>query len=382
MTGLAHLGFVLNDYSHHLANTLREAGYETAVTGVQHLGPFAGKGEDFAAMGYERVLTPTWVSGPARAQAGVDYVKEKHSRPFFLSVGFNETHRPYPEVVDERDDASYTLPPAPLPDTPEVRRDMAAFKTLARRLDEAMGLVFAAVDAAGLAENTLIICTTDHGIAFPWMKCNLLDGGLGVMLIMRGPGAFSGGKVIDGMVSQVDLFPTLCELLGIEPPAWLQGVSFLPLVRGEAQEVRQELFAELNFHVSYEPVRCVRTPQWKYIRRFAPESGPLLLNCDRSPSKTFLVSNGWKEQGQVGEALYDLMLDPNEGNNLAGAAGSAQVLEEMRGRLDAWMKRTDDSLLHGPVPLPPEAARVRGLAVYMERGAIEKPEKRPKVKQT
>ena len=69
----------------------------------------------------------------------------------------------------------------------------------------------------GLVETTLIICTTDHGLAFPGAKATLYDRGTGVMLIMRGPG-FTGGKVVDALVSHLDVYPTVCELAGIEPP--------------------------------------------------------------------------------------------------------------------------------------------------------------------
>ena len=94
----------------------------------------------------------------------------------------------------------------------------------------------------GLAENTLVICTTDHGLAFPRMKCHLSDHGIGIMLIVRGPGGFDGGQVVDGLVSQIDLFPTICELAGIEAPAWLQGNSMLPLVNSEAEDIRDAIF--------------------------------------------------------------------------------------------------------------------------------------------
>ncbi len=126
----------------------------------------------------------------------------------------------------------------------------------------------------------------------------------------------------------------------------------MPLVRGEAAEVREELFAELNYHVAYEPARCVRTRKWKYIRRYDPRPGPLLPNCDASPSKDVMLSHGWDKQAQVREALYNLVLDPNEGNNWVGNAAYTPALEEMRGRLDGWMERTDDPLRNGPMPGP------------------------------
>lgn len=118
-----------------------------------------------------------------------------------------------------------------------------------------IGTVLQALEDAGLAENTIVICTTDHGIAFPGMKCNLTDHGIGVMLIMRGPGGFAGGAVCDAMVSHVDVFPSVCELLTIHPPQWLEGRSFLPIIRGETAEVNEEVFAEVTYHAAYEPQR-------------------------------------------------------------------------------------------------------------------------------
>ena len=91
------------------------------------------------------------------------------------------------------------------------------------------------------------------------MKCNLEDNGWGVSLIMRGPGGFSGGKVIDALISHLDIYPTLCDLAGVAHPAWLEGKSMLPIIRGEANEINDEVFAEVTYHAAYEPKRAVRT---------------------------------------------------------------------------------------------------------------------------
>ena len=111
---------------------------------------------------------------------------------------------------------------------------MAAFKASARSLDQGIGSVLNELYRLGLAERTLIVCTTDHGLAFPRAKATLFDRGTGVMLLMRGPGGFSGGKVVDSMVSHLDLYPTLCEVAGVEPPGFLQGTSLMPLVAARA----------------------------------------------------------------------------------------------------------------------------------------------------
>jgi len=352
MLGLAHRGFRLNDPKRHIAHTLQGAGYETAMVGQQHMGRYVNGWEQVDELGYVRILDREATQIDAVRNAAVAFVKEPHERPFFLSVGFFETHRPFDETPDPRDNPRYTLPPSSLPDTPAVRRDMAAFKASARRLDAAMGEVFDAIEAAGLADNTVVVCTTDHGIAFPGMKCTLTDRGTGVMLIIRGPGGFEGGKVVDELVSQIDLFPTLCDLLAIEHPAWLDGCSFLPLINGATSAARSEIFAEVNYHAAYEPMRSARTKRWKYIRRYDDRPGPVLANCDDSPSRDVLLESGWKTRAEPQELLFDLVFDPNEANNLADRAQWSNELADMRRRLDAWMDKTDDPLRRGPILLP------------------------------
>jgi len=349
MLGLAHRGARLTDYRWHLANFLRSHGYATALSGVQHEAAGAWTKE----LGYE-VLNHSLDAGEISRQAAA-FLQRPHDRPFFLSCGFFLTHRTGTGVQWHNDAASpvgdprYVRVPAPLPDTPEIRRDFADFAVSAGRLDAAMGTVLDALDQAGLAGNTLVIVTTDHGIAFPLMKCNLTDHGTGVMLMLRGPafakatagkpGGFVGGKVVDALVSHVDLFSTICEVAGLTPPPWLQGV---PL-----SQQRDEVFAEVNWHAALEPMRSVRTARYKYIRRYAPRPGPVLPNCDDSVSKNEFRATGWDTQPLPAEALYDLAFDPNESCNRAGDPQCAAVMQEMRARLDRWMRETHDPLLTG-----------------------------------
>jgi len=346
MTGLAHRGFALNDYRQHLIHTLHAAGYTSTLIGVQHVAADSG------VIGYQRVIPGN--RAPQAAAAAAVFFDEKPSEPFFLSVGTFETHREF-HAPGSAEDARYCRPPAPIADTPQTRADMAAFTASARVLDQGTGAILDALEAAGLAENTLVIYTTDHGIAFPGMKCNLTDGGTGIALIMRGPGGFAGGKVCDALVSHLDIFPTLCDLLEIDRPAWLQGESLLPLVRGEAEEVREAVFAEINYHAAYEPQRSVRTRRLKYIRRFDGRTTPVLPNCDDGPSKDLWLEHGWRDRPVDEEQLFDLLFDPHEARNLAGDPAAAGALAEMRARLDCWMRDTDDPLLRGPVPAPPGA---------------------------
>ncbi len=345
MLGLAHRGFSLNDYNQHIIHTLHAGGYHSVLAGIQHV---ADKPE---RIGYKELLRPASVRAADVAPAAERFLSRAGSQPFFLDVGFFETHREYPQPT-AADDPRYTLPPQPIPDTPETRKDMASFHASARLMDQGVGQVLDALDRYGLADNTLVISTTDHGISFPLMKCNLEDNGWGVSVIMRGPGGFNGGKVSDALVSQVDLFPTICELAGLAGPAWLTGRSILPVVRGEEREINDAVFAEVNYHAAYEPKRAVRTKRWKYIRRYGERRTPVLPNCDDGLSKSLWLQSGWKAQVLPEESLHDLLFDPTEHRNLVADESSKAALNEMRWRLDAWMRTTDDPLLHGPVHAP------------------------------
>ena len=297
-------------------------------------------------LGYDHVVDIDNHHVDAVAPAALQLIAERPSDPFFLSIGFFETHREYFEPTSVRD-SLYSLPPANLPDTAETRRDMASYKASARSLDHGVGAVLNALDEHDLADDTIVILTTDHGLAFPGAKATLTDRGLGVMLIVRGPGGFHGGKVSEALVSQIDLFPTLCELADIPAPDWLQGRSLLPLVRREADEVNDAIFAELTFHAAYEPQRAVRTQRFKYIRRFGERELPVLPNVDDGPTKDLLIAHGWAERPLPREELHDLLFDPAEAANVAGEPAYAEVRDELSARLDAWMRETDDPLLGG-----------------------------------
>jgi N-sulfoglucosamine sulfohydrolase len=348
MEGLAHRGWKLNDYGQHWIHALRRAGYRSTLIGEQHISL------DPSVIGYDEIVPVDSNHAEYVAPLTIETLREAPSQPWFMSVGFFETHRDFFAPTSVRD-TLYSLPPANLPDVTATRKDMAAFKASARSLDQGIGAVLHALHDLELVENTLVICTTDHGVAFPGAKATLFDRGIGVMMLMRGPGGFTGGKVVDAQVSHLDVYPTLCELAGVEAPDWLQGSSLMPLVRGEVERLHDAIFTETTYHAAYQPHRAVRTERWKYIRRFDDYPHPVLANCDDSESKDLLVAAGWGERIVPAEQLYDLVLDPAEGANLAGDPAHAGAFAEMRGRLDAWMRETEDPLLEGPVAPPPGA---------------------------
>jgi N-sulfoglucosamine sulfohydrolase len=346
MLGLAHRGFVLRDYREHIVNTLRRAGYWSALIGEQHISTRPD------LIGYDRVVKVETSHVASVTPIAIELLASRPPEPWFLAVGFFETHREFfaPSSVG---DVLYSRPPANLPDAPETRRDMAAYKASARALDHGVGAVLAALDATEAVNDTLVLFTTDHGIAFPGAKATLYDRGLGVALIVRGPGGFDGGRVIDALVSHLDVYPTLCELARLEPPPFVQGRSLLPLARRETHEIRDAIFAEATFHAAYEPQRTIRTQRHKYIRRFGDRDRPVLANTDDGPSKDLLLRLGWGERRIPFEQLYDLAFDPNEAGNLIDDPEHAGVRLELAERLERWMRETNDPLLHGPVVPPP-----------------------------
>jgi arylsulfatase A-like enzyme len=206
---------------------------------------------------------------------------------------------------------------------------MAAFKASARRMDDCYGKVLNALHAAGLAQDTLVCCYTDHGLQFPRNMCNLTDHGLGVYLILRGPG-FRGGHAVDAMVSLLDLFPTVCQSAGAPVAPWCEGRSLLPLVRGETHALHDALFGEVNYHAAYEPMRSVRTDRYHYIRRFDGRDRWVLPNIDDTPTKEYLLAQGFAHEPREAEMLYDVVMDPDESNNLVHRPALAHVLGELR----------------------------------------------------
>ncbi|MEZ5277793.1 MAG: sulfatase [Opitutaceae bacterium] len=360
MLGLAHRGFSLTHPERHLGSFLRENGYQTVLSGVQH--EFAW---DESLPPYDRQLKLPETEGHAArdraaAEAAAAFLREEHESPFFLSCGFIFPHRAFTEI-DPDIDPAYVQPPAGLPDQAEIRRDMAAYHTAVRHMDRAAGKVIRTLKETGLDQSTLLIFTVDHGIAFPGMKCQLCDNGIGISLIIHYPGNPTAGRATDALVSQLDLYPTICDLAGLAPPSWLSGHSLRPILEGRAGSVRDEVFAEVTFHAGYEPQRAIRTRTHKLIRIFDDDLTPVMVNIDDSPSKTLLHQHGFPNRVPV--QLYDLLLDPEERNNLAGNPAHAAIESDLTARLQAWMEATRDPLLEGAVP-PPAGARINLRSQY------------------
>ncbi len=360
MLGLAHRGFSLRDPKRHLAHHLQQNGFETVLCGMQHL---IERGQE-QELGYSMVLQSRethpdlsgiyldMVQDLSNAHTVANYLSQLKEQPFFISFGMVCTHFPLPEPAEDIN-PNFVQPPPTLPDSAETRKDMAGYITLARHADQCVGVVLDALAENKLKDDTLVIFTTDHGIAFPWMKCNLFDHGIGVSLILRFPEKQFSGQVIDSLVSHLDIFPTLCDLTGTEPPPWLEGNSLLPLIREEVKTIRGEIFGEVTYHAAYEPMRCIRTARYKYIRYFDDFEDVVKPNIDDSRSKRLLMAHGLSNRRHnPAEMLFDLTFDPYERDNQAETEDYVEIKKELTTRLHNWMVETNDPLLKGPVPLP------------------------------
>lgn len=351
LMGLAHLGWEYRPGERTLPMLLGGTGYETALVGLQH------ESADSMSVGFDRVIQTDesqQYCGPV-ARLAAAYLRDpaRRSSPFFLTVGMFETHRPYPaDRYTPADPAIVDVPPF-LPDTQETREDLAAFHGSIAAVDEATGAVLAALEDAGLADDTWVIFTSDHGIAFPRAKSTLYDPGLAVALVMRLPRGWGRPPPALGqLVSHVDVVPTILERLGLEIPPAVQGSSFGPLLSGEPDE-RRDIFGEKNWHDlnQYDPMRCIRTRRHKYIRSYEPRPA-LLLPGDIEASRTRAGMGDDHLASRPSEELYDLDADPLEQRNLAGDDRYEDTRRALAGRLDDWRHRTGDPLLDGPIPAP------------------------------
>lgn len=348
LIGLAHLGWQLGGQEVTLPMYLNAAGYETHLVGIQH------EHSEARRLGYQH-LHPQLRSARDCADALVDFLQHRaenpSDRPFYISSGWAEPHRPYYAEGYDRDDPATVTPLPWLPDRPGIREDIGALNGLVYRVDECMGRVREALSRTGLADDTLLLFTTDHGLAMPRAKGTCYDPGLKTALLAHWPGHIEGGRTHHELLTNCDLCPTLLELAGIEAPDTLDGRSFLPLLSGDRYEPRNSIFAEMTWHDQYNPMRAIRTTRHKYIRNFGDR--PLVFipldiwrECrDEEIKREFYASR------RPAEELYDLVEDPLEQRNLIAEPHYADVAAELRRQVDDWMRETNDLLLYGDAPV-------------------------------
>ena len=290
-------------------------------------------------------------------------------RPFCLWVNFNNPHHPWNELTARPDPASLKLPPA-WPDLPGLRAQLADYCGEVNRVDLQVKAVLAVLEQRGLKDQTLIVFAGDNGQALPRGKGSLYDAGCNVPFLVRWPGVVKPGGDSRALLSGEDLGPTLLAAAGVPVPARMSGVSFLPLLRGEAFTPRKYVFTERGPHGSasvradmtsngYDLSRAVRSDRFKLIYNGTPW-------IPYAPVDS-VAGAGWQQvlaehaAGRLPPALdaayftlprpvyelYDLEGDPGELTNLSGKRELAAVERELRRALAEKMILDFDYL-----PLP------------------------------
>jgi iduronate 2-sulfatase len=295
----------------------------------------------------------------ADAQWVLERCAKQKDRPFFLAVGFFRPHTPYvapkepyfdfypeadmPVVHGWKEDQADVPAAALMSGKPEQdsmtdderRQNRRAYCASISFMDAQVGRVVEALDRLGLAENTIIVFTSDHGYHMGehglWQKMSLFEESARVPLLIVAPGASSPGSVVKSPVSQVDLFPTLAELCGVSAPSNLQGQSLTPMLKDPGAAGRGWALTQVNRgggaraanarrnasarHDTRPPRRffgySLRTPRWRYTE--------------------------WDE-GRRGRELYDHEVDPRELTNLAEDSAHAETVAELSQRLREAVK--------------------------------------------
>jgi N-sulfoglucosamine sulfohydrolase len=278
-------------------------------------------------------------------------------KPFFLHVGFTDPHRPYKSgAVSPPHDPAKVVAPKFLPDSPEVRADIAHYYDYISRMDAQCGQLFDQLRKRKLEKDTLVIFTGDNGMPFPRAKGTCYEPGIRVPLLAWWPGRISAGAVRNELISHVDLPATWLDAAGVEPPKKMQGRSFLNLLLGKEYKPNSAVFSERNWHDNFDPIRCVRTARYKLIFNAMPQLPYRpTQDLENSPSwqsyvelarrgKLSLVHRRLLDPSRPMLELYDLETDPDEFSNLAGDPKHAAVLEGLLGTLADWMHATRDYL--------------------------------------
>lgn len=200
-------------------------------------------------------------------------------------------------------------------------------------MDQVVGNIIQELEAQGVLDNTIIVFTSDHGILHGEFglggKTLLYDVDLKIPLVIYAPG-LDQQQVVDELSLNIDLGPTLLDMAGVAIPEEMQGKSLKPLIENKDVAWRTDFFSENMFmEQNYPRTESVRTKDWKYIRYFSKEKDQHHILS--------LISPILGEQ-PIYEEFYDLKNDPNEENNLAGEAGSQELLEVFRKRCTELLK--------------------------------------------
>lgn len=367
---------------------LREAGYHTVLSGKNHMTsapPAAGEAPQPKAFD---VIDAGKAEGNGGGHANwVRLLRERpRDRPFFGWYAALDAHRQWDADAEWReadygpkhDPAKVRVPPY-LRDDEVTRADLASHANEITRFDHFIGLVVAELARQGQLENTLILVMADNGRPFPRAKTRLHDSGMKTYLIAHWPaGIAQPGRPAPGLVSAIDIAPTILDAAGVAAAPTMQGVSFRPILRDPAATVRRAAFSEHNWHDYEAHGRAVRSEGYLYIRNHRPAlpwQGP--ADSVRSPSHQALRAARDKGQLTPGQAdvflaprppeeLYFTDGDPDQLTNLAADPKHAGAKARLAKLLADWTAATGDTV---PPRLTPDLFdRETGAALAKSKG--------------
>lgn len=354
-----------------LAHWFNEAGYETAYVGKWHLASTGGKADyktkavpperrggymnywmasdvlEFTSQGYDGYVYDKDMNRidfkgyrpDCITDFALDYIRNKKSeKPFFLFISHIEPHHQNDKNRYEGPDGSkerfkdYQVPGDLDGTNGDWRENYPDYLGCCRSLDDNLGRLREELCKLGLEDNTVIMYTSDHGSHFKTRnteyKRSCHDNCTRIPMIAYGPG-FKGGKVIDRLVSLIDVPPTLLACAGIEKPSTMKGYALQELVKG-GDNWPEEVFLQIS---ESQVGRAIRTRKWKYSVRA-------------------IDKNGWEDMSSDvyhEDYLYDLENDPHEKNNLVSNHEYAGIRVELAGKLKMRMKQAGEKT---PLILP------------------------------
>lgn len=330
---------------------LKSAGYYTMLIGKSH-----GTNNANVKKKFDKTVGPDndkpWTMGDKWIDALNERPKDK---PFFLWGASIDPHRPYKQgtFANPHDPAEVIVPPY-LPDIPEMRQELADYYDEISRFDEHIGMVVDKLEKENLLDNTIIMVLTDNGRPFPQSKTRMNVQGLKSPLIIHYPSKISSGKEIDGLASAVDIAPTILDMVDIQVPQVMQGVSMVPLFTDPNVEIRQYAYGEHNWHTYMAFERVIISKDYVFIKNWLPDlPNPAVIESQNQPAYRKMYEM-WKN-GQLTKQYSDCFIAPRPAeeffsikddihciNNLADDAGLSSEISKLRSALTLWQRTTTD----------------------------------------
>ncbi len=379
--GLTNGPFDNRIYPHipHMAARFKEMGYRTALFGVQH--ECAHEHVSEVLQVDERYATDPWPNADLTASYMREWIqrqaRQNEGEPFYAQVGTIDSHlnrfysgsaprpdEPYPPLQDATRGIEI---PGYLEGTEDDYETVATLQGLLQRGDRLMGAILDSLEESGLAENTLVIMCVDHGVGLTRAKGTCYDPGSQVSWIMRQPGTLPAGKTVDALCTQVDVLPTLWELLGEDVPEIADGTSLARHVLGQTSEpVNDAVHCFMT-----ESTRSIRTETHKLIRNFHPSpwsgrKGNSAVQFKQRLEVTKPTAPPECTPSAEWPAIecYDLREDPLEMHNLAGDSNHGDVVNDLDARLWEFLLAHNDFVLHEPVRTPWQVATREALVAH------------------